>query len=453
MKILLVVPHFPPGRIGGAEVYTKRLADYLHEAGKSPEVICAERIDAAVSRFEAIRDTAYGYAVHRLSFNLSAATETLEASYHYDALEQWAGRLIDEVRPDVIHVHSGYLLGGAVMSAARHRNVPTVVTLHDYWFICARINLLNASGALCSGPDNPAKCAWCLATSKRRFRLPDAATGGRLGHAVINALKHPALASATGWSAAIRAVTERTDALRNALLHASLVLAPSKFLRDRIVQTGLVSANRIVISRLGIQLPNTGPRSPARRSGRLQIGYLGQLARHKGVGILIEALRWLPGAPLDVHIYGDPRANRAYADELSRMRKGDLRITFRGAYPHEQVYEVLSQVDAIVVPSVCYEVSPLVIQEAQAAHKPVIGSRRGGIPELVHDEHDGLLFEPGNARDLARQLRRLLAEPALLDRLQPDGTSVRTEEDEMRELSAHYQRLSQRRLEPAGMVF
>ena len=62
--------------------------------------------------------------------------------------------------------------------------------------------------------------------------------------------------------------------------------------------------------------------------------------------------------------------------------------------------------------------------------------------ELVTDEHDGLLFDPGNPQDLARQLRRLLEEPSLLARLRPDGTSVRTEADEMRELSAYYQRLA-----------
>jgi glycosyltransferase involved in cell wall biosynthesis len=450
MKILLVTPHFPPRRIGGVEIYTKRLADHLRESGDSPEVMCVERIDAGLPGVEVIRDTAYGYPVHRLSFSLSSESDTFTATYRSSAVEEWTYRLIDEIRPDVVHVHSGYLLGGAVMRAARHRNVPAIVTLHDYWFICARINLLNANGGLCSGPDSPAKCAWCLATAKRRFRVPDMATGGRLGHAVIKALEYPTVASATGWSASIRAVIDRADALRDTLVHANLVFAPSKFLRDLIVQTGLIPASRIVISRLGIHVPRTRSANPAGRSGLLRIGYLGQLAPHKGVGILIEALRSLPGAPLNVHIYGDPHANQPYADELTRMAAGDPRISFRGAYPHEQVYQILSEVDAIVVPSICYEVSPLVVQEAQAARVPVIGSRRGGIPELVRDEHDGLLFEPGNSRDLARQLHRLLVDPALRDRLRPDGTSVRTDEDEMRGLLADYQRLSQRRLDPTG---
>jgi glycosyltransferase involved in cell wall biosynthesis len=451
MKILLAAPHFPPEHIGGVEIYTKRLADYLREAGDYPEVICAKQIDADAPLFEAISDTAYGYPVHRLSFNLEAETETLRASYDHVAVEKWTQRLMDDIRPDVVHLHSGYLLGGAVLNAARLRKIPTVVTLHDYWFICPRINLLNPLGTLCTGPDSPEKCAWCLATAQRRFRLPDAVTRGWLGRTVVKALEYPSVASATGWSTAVTEVSDRTAALRDALTHASLVLAPSRFLRDLMMRAGLVPANRVVISRLGIHVPTSVTRLAGEGSA-LRVGYLGQLAPHKGVGVLVEALRWIPEAKLNVRIYGDPRANPAYADHLRRMANGDPRITFEGAYRHQHVYDVLAELDAVVVPSVCYENSPLVVQEAQAAHVAVIGSRRGGIPELVTDEHDGLLFEPGNPRDLARQLSRLLAEPTLLDRVRPDGTSVRTQEDEMRELSAHYQRLSQRAVELAAAL-
>lgn len=200
----------------------------------------------------------------------------------------------------------------------------------------------------------------------------------------------------------------------------------------------------MVISRYGIDVPAPKQRKPPDSPG-LRLGYLGQLAPHKGVGILIEALRYLPGAPVRVYVYGDPRAHAGYADELKRLAGDDARIVFRGAYRHEQVYDLLAELDAIVVPSVWYENAPFVIQEAQAAHVPVLASRLGGMRELVTDEADGLLFSPGDARDLARQLRRLLDEPTLLERLRPDGTSVRTEEDEMRELLAHYRRLGQHR--------
>ena len=440
MKILLVAPHFPPLHSGGVEFYTKRLADYLRATGESPEVMCVERIDADTLAVDVVRDTTSGYPVHRLSFKISVDGGTFKERYHSEAVEEWTVRLLEDIRPDVVHLHSGYLLGGAVLSAARRRKIPTIVTLHDFWFVCARIILLNPQGQRCSGPDSAAKCAWCMATERRRFRLPDAATGGRLGRVVIKALAHPSIAAATGWSPAIRGLSDRTAALREALMHANLVLAPSRFLRDLMMQTGL-PADRIVISRLGIDVPTPKPRITADGSG-LRIGYLGQLAPHKGVDVLVEALRCLPNAPVRVRIYGDPHSHVGYADELRRLSGGDPRLTFQGAYRHEYVYDLLAALDVIVVPSVWYENAPFVIQEAHAAHVPVLASRLGGMRELVTDEHDGLLFDPGNPQDLARQLRRLLEEPTLLERLRPDGTSVRTEHDEMRELLAHYQRLA-----------
>jgi glycosyltransferase involved in cell wall biosynthesis len=224
-------------------------------------------------------------------------------------------------------------------------------------------------------------------------------------------------------------------------MQATLVLSPSRFLRDLITDTCQLPIDRVVLSRYGIDIPTAKRRIPG-HALPLRIGYLGQIAPHKGVDVLIQALRCLPGAPLRLRIYGDLQANVRYADELKRMSHDDPRITFEGAYRHEHVYDLLAALDVIVVPSIWYENSPFVIQEAQAAHVPTIGSRLGGIPELIIDGQDGLLFEPGDPRDLAKQLRRVLDEPTLLDRLRPDGSSVRSEEDEMRELSTHYRRLS-----------
>ncbi len=440
MKILIVAPHFPPKYVGGVEFYTRRLADHLRSGGHQPQVVCVEQIDSKTTRLDVVRDLAPGYPVHRLSFDFAAEEDPFRASFSSTRLEAWTRRLLEDSRPDVVHLHSGYLLGGSVLNAARSAGIPTLVTLHDFWFVCPRITLLHPTGERCTGPESAPKCAWCLATEKRRLRVPERATGGQLGRAVVRALQFPLVASATGWAPAVRAIADRGAVLLGALAHADRVLAPSRFLRDMVVQAG-VPAGRITISRYGIDVPAPKPKVPSSRPG-LRIGYLGQLAAHKGVGVLIEALRHLPAAPVIIQIFGDPKSHAGYADEVMRSGREDARVTFRGAYRHEQVYDILAELDAIVVPSVWYENSPFVIQEAQAAHVPVVASRLGGMRELVSDEVDGLLFEPGNACDLARQLRRLLDEPGLLQRLQPDGASVRTEDDEMRELAEHYRQLA-----------
>jgi glycosyltransferase involved in cell wall biosynthesis len=439
MKVLLVTPHFPSTHIGGVEIYTKRLADSLSAQGDQAEVVCVEQIDSKDTTLHAVRDTEFGYPVHRLYTNFSAEPDSFRATYHSHAIQQWTEALLTQTSSDVVHLQSGYLLGGAVLEAAFRCNVPTIVTLHDFWFICARTTLLHPTGKLCTGPDNAAKCAWCLATEKRRFRLPDAWTNGRIGQRVVRMLEHRTAATALGWSGAIEAVNERRLNLLPALARVDLILAPSRFLRDLMVQAG-IPAGRIEISRFGMEGPVTRSNAVATRP-TFNIGYLGQLAPHKGVHVLLDALASLPGIPFNVQIYGDPTRHQRYVSRLHRNAQKDRRITFHGAYSHEQVYEILGQLDAIVVPSLWYENSPLVIQEAQAARVPVIASRLGGMRELVTDEVDGLLFEPGNAKDLARQLRRLVDDPVLLRQFQSNGTDVRMIEDEIQELSAYYQRL------------
>src|SRR5439155_27163384 len=89
-------------------------------------------------------------------------------------------------------------------------------------------------------------------------------------------------------------------------------------------------------------------------------------------------------------------------------------VRMRGAMAHDRVADALASIDVLVVPSIWPENSPLVIQEAFLAGVPVVASRIGGIPEVVHDGRDGLLVQAGDPEDLHRGLMRLLEEPELL---------------------------------------
>jgi glycosyltransferase involved in cell wall biosynthesis len=440
MRVVQVSPHFPPDHIGGVERYVKRVADDLREQSDEPVVICVERVDREAPGVASVRDDRYGYAVHRIHINPYLFDSPLSATYDVPDLERVVGDILDSTAPDVLHLHSGYLLGAAALRAAKRRGLPTVVTLHDFWFICPLINMVHPSGEPCTGPESAAKCAWCVATLKRRYRIPERLTGYRLGRLVNAVGKHRYLHGvATAFSRA-RSLARRHRALVEALSGADVILSPARFVRDRVVEAGAPSA-RVTISRLGINACDVARPEPPRGAG-LRIGYLGQLAPHKGVHVLIDALRHLPAAALTLRVFGDPTPHPTYVGQLRDAARADGRIDFPGPYRHETVYDILSNLDVIVVPSICYETGPLVIQEAQSAHVPAIASRLGGPLELVTDERDGLLFEPGNARDLADQIRKLVEDPACLRRLRPDGSSIRAAADEMRELSNHYRQLS-----------
>jgi glycosyltransferase involved in cell wall biosynthesis len=167
--------------------------------------------------------------------------------------------------------------------------------------------------------------------------------------------------------------------------------------------------------------------------GPLRVGFLGSIAWQKGVHVLAEAFAGLPAGEARLRLWGDLTVFPDYADRVRRLlAHPDAELM--GPIPNERVGEVLADTDVMVVPSVWYENSPVVIQESRAAGVPVVASDLGALAEKVHDEVDGLLFPPGDAAALRGRLRRLADERGLLSRLRQ---GIRPPMD----MAAHVERL------------
>ena len=448
MKVVLATHHFLPRYMAGAELYAYRTARWLQEHEHRVAVVCVESIADGDGKLRVEREDYEGLAVYRLYFNLARTPDPFRWSYWNPDIGAWLEGFLRQQAPDVLHVNSGYLLSASVIPAGRAAGVPVVLTLHDYWFVCPRLHLRRPDGALTVLPNRPAECAWCLMTERRRYRLPDVASGGRLGRL------------ATAWlerrrSPRVQAIEERRRLLREALGQVTAFIAPSRFLRDIYIGQGL-PPERFYLVRYGLDMRlwreargtqgNSGERVGTFKdpSPPLRIGYLGQLEPHKGVHVLIQAFRRLSlpnreGRDASLAIYGDPSRNPGYARRLRRLASGEPRIVFASAYDNRRVVEVLAGLDVCVVPSIWYENSPTIILEAQAWGLPVVTSDLGGMAEMVRHEVDGLLFRPGDADDLARQLQGLLDEPELLPRLRANAPPVMTMEEQMQALMGVYQ--------------
>lgn len=237
------------------------------------------------------------------------------------------------------------------------------------------------------------------------------------------------------------AVQERDGYLKQMFGAANVVIANSQFL-GRMLDVHGFRATRFVQLRQGLDAEGWSSTEKT-SSHSLHIGYIGQIAKHKGVDVLVRAFKRLrtKGNEVRLSIYGDVTRAPAYVRDVRRLIGNDGRIQFAGTFTHDQILEVYRELDVLVVPSIWYENSPNVILEALAFKKPVIASAIGGIPEMISHGVNGLLFEPGNPSDLARQLQRLLDEPSLLSRLRRHIKLVRTIEEEMAELMQVYESL------------
>jgi glycosyltransferase involved in cell wall biosynthesis len=428
MRIIIAVHHFPPRYTGGAEWEAYRIARHLRARGHDIRVVCVERIDAGPDGGVAWDDEVYdGVAVRRLSFNLAAAPD--RARWEYD--NPWIARHLEhffaEFRPDVFHLIGGYLMSASALRTAHELNIPTVVRLTDFWFLCPRIVMVRSNGDLSTLPLDPATCARCLGEEQRRYRLP-----GRFAPALMNAF----------WRrrrTRIRAIEARIACTRDILNQADAIISPSQFVRSMHIEAGL-QPERVRFFRQGLELADS-PAAMADKtpSPALRVGYIGQIAWHKGIHVLFEAVRQLPGARLTVRAYGDPTRFPDYAARLRKAAAQDDRLELAGAYRGgAEIGRVLREVDVIVVPSLWYENSPTVILEAFAHRTPVVASDLGGMAELVQAGENGLLFRPGDAGDLARRLRQLLDDPDLLPALRRGIRPVKSVAQEIDELEEIY---------------
>jgi glycosyltransferase involved in cell wall biosynthesis len=427
MKIVIAVHHFPPRYTGGAEWRAYRTAAALQARDHEVRVVCVECIDAGPDGSVAWEDDFYdGIAVRRLSFNLAAAPDPFRWEYDNPWIGHHLKEFLSEHRPDVFHLISGYLMSGRALRVAHQLDIPTVVTLTDFWFLCSRISMLRSNGQISTLPINAVTCARCLGEEKRRYRLP-----GRIAPGLMDAF----------WRSRktrLRNIEARMTFLRQTLDQVNVIISPSQFLRSVFIEAG-VEPERIIFSRQGRDFPDLTPETLEKTpSSDLRVGYVGQIAWHKGVHVLFEVARRMPDVPLIMRAYGDTTPFPEYTARLRRLIAGDKRLKLAGVYRCQEASQVLRELDVIVVPSLWYENSPNAILEAFAHRTPVVASNLGGMAELVRDGENGLLFAPGDANDLARQLRRLLDDPSLLPTLRAGIGLVKSVAQEMDELEEIY---------------
>ena len=428
MKIVIAVHHFPPHYTSGAELRAYRTAAQMRERGHDVHVICVESIDQDSKHGLTFVDDVYdGLPVRRLSISLVGAPDPFRWAFDNPWIGEHLNGYLAKLAPDLLHLISGYLMSGSTLNTAADLQIPTVLTLTDFWFLCPRITLLRSNGQLCPPAFDATACVRCLGEEKRRYRLP-----GQIAPALARAFWQ----RQKGHSAKLEA---RMTFLRQTLNRIDAIISPSRFLRDIFVEAG-VAAERITFSRQGRDFPELTAdilsKSPA---AHLRVGYMGQIAPHKGVHTLFDAVRQLAGADLEVQAYGDTTAFPDYAQRLRLLAHQDPRLNLAGVYERAQVSRVLQGLDVIVVPSVWYENSPNTILEALAHRTPAIVSNLGGMAELVQDDVNGLRFAPGDASSLATGLQRLLDDPELLPRLKTGIQPVKSVAEEMTELQEIYQ--------------
>ncbi|MGH9683083.1 MAG: glycosyltransferase family 4 protein [Candidatus Acidiferrales bacterium] len=285
-------------------------------------------------------------------------------------------QLLARENPDVVHVHNTFLMiSPSIYGACRDRGVPVVQTLHNFRLLCPSATFFR-DGKVCEE---------CVDRSLLRSVRYGCYRDSR-----------PATASL-----ALMLAWHRHADTWNQMVDCYVAL--TEFARNKFIASGF-PGNRIVVK------PNfVDPDPRADHHGCDYAIFVGRLSPEKGLNVLIDAWARLPKG-YSLHIAGDgPERNRLERRVRERNVAG---VKFLGRLGHDDTIAALKAAKCLVLPSLCYEGFPMCIAEAFACGVPVICSRLGGMQEIVEDGRTGLLFEPGNAADLAKQIEWVWSHPS-----------------------------------------
>jgi glycosyltransferase involved in cell wall biosynthesis len=395
MRVVVVSAHYPPNFVSGGTLQPQRLARGMRARGHDVSVYAGWLGDRPpLDSWQELDET--GMPVHWI---VTTPWTGWDDRRNYDnprVARNFADHL-DEVRPDLVHLHALQSLGAGLVGVAKDSGARVVLTMHDFWWTCARQFLVTKEFRQC-----------CL---------------------VVNAGDCPCQLDHS-WLAA------RADRLRSAMRRADVILAPSQIAASVLVANG-VPPDRLVVNENGlVEAPVMPVAGSSHRRDTLRAVYTGGPSEMKGAHVLVDAVELLRGrTDLTVAAYG----LQPYLQASGRSVSG-LPIQVRPAFAPEQLDEVLAEADVLLLPSVMRESHSIVTREALLRRVPVIATDSLGPEEVVKHGRNGLLVPSGDAPALARAVSRASSDPALLDRLRrgSEGVQVTSLEAQLTNLEKVY---------------
>lgn len=360
MRILLVNKfHYLRG---GSEKYYFELAKLLKDHGHTVAFF-------SMKNENNIKTGDREYFVDEIDMNTGSKFEALNVIYSKKnkALMEKA---LEEFKPDIVHINNFQRqLSASIIDAVKEKNIPLIMTAHDLNSICpASIMLYN--GEVCE----------------------DCITKGYTSCIKKKCIKNSMLKSVLGY------IEKKYYDLHKIFCKVDCIISPSEFNKNQLLK-GKLKCNDITVIHNFVN--ETKKTDYTLGDGAF---YFGRLSKEKGILNLIEAINNIPGARLIIAGDGPERENiQAYIKE----HKLENRITLLGYLNQNDIRENIRKCRFVTVPSIWYENCPYSILETMEIGKPIIGSKIGGIPELIQDGINGFTYEHNDVTKLTNILMKL----------------------------------------------
>jgi glycosyltransferase involved in cell wall biosynthesis len=400
VKILLV-NNFYYNR-GGDCTYLFSLKKLLEEKGHKVIVFSMHHPLNFKSQYSKYFVSHIDYAEESKKMSISSGFRVLFRSIYSAEARKKMEKLIKDEKPDIVHLNNiRHHLTPSILYPMKSSNIPVVWTLHDYQLICPNISFL-AAGKVCE------RC------KKRKYFWP----------AISRCKKGSFLAST------MAAIEHSFQIITKVYGCVDAFICPTDFLKNKYEEYGFYEQKLTVLN----HFIDSDSDSMNAGAGDYVL-YIGRLSEEKGLITLIDAVAKEGSCKLKIVGNGSFRDKLSEYVELKHLKE---RVELVGYKTRIEVMEIIKKCKFLVIPSEWYEVSGLVILEAYACGKPVIGSRIGGIPENIQDGETGYLFEPGNSDELCEKISYMTKNH---DKVQEMGEAAKKYINHKFNSEKHYSRL------------
>ncbi len=308
--------------------------------------------------------------------------------------------LLQEIRPDIVHMANPAHIGINLLTAAKQLNIPYFVTATDFWWLCPKHTLTLKDGSFCQGFENSSACRHCILSTHPRKQLQRLYRQQTIRPLIKGAIKLNAIARnqpLPDWPG-------RNQILKTALDQAEKVICLSKSGKKRIDNFFGLKNTHYLPTGLS-ESWFSKPKDHDFNLSQIKIGYLGAIAPHKGLHTLLDALDDPELKEVQLKIAGKTNDSQ-YANQLLSR---ELNIDYKGEIGESEAVSFIDSVDLIVIPSNSPENQPQVLLEASARKKPVVASDSPGCAELLDET---VVFPANNAASLRSILKNFLQNPS-----------------------------------------
>ncbi|MBD2177248.1 glycosyltransferase family 4 protein [Pseudanabaena sp. FACHB-1998] len=414
MKVLIFVHCFFPDHFYGTETYTLDIARNLRDLGHESIVV------SAVFPGEAKKESLVSYSeyhdipVYTIDKNYIPHTRIKDTYYQPENMLVLE-KLIIDISPDIIHITHLINHTVSLLEVVNKLGIPVVATFTDFYGFCFNNKLEASDGSLCKGPNiKRSNCLACYLKAKSR-EVRASRLERYLGKypiskisawVVRNLINIPIIRKIKSFNFAVD-IIDRPDVLSNYYSYYHAAISPTNFLTKAYLNNGL--SIPIYDIKFGVDLPRRNKKSRP-INAPIRFGFIGQIAPHKGVSVLVEAFSQLDQSKAELLLFGSQDQDFDYFSKLKQMSKG-CNIKFCGTFPKEDMPNIFDRLDFLVIPSLWYENSPLVLLNSLASKTPAIVSDVEGMTEFINSGENGFVFKMGDVHELKKTLNMIILNP------------------------------------------